>query len=149
MAEQDRYDPSKVFENEEDDVLLAKMALDNLIRDTAVKALNEGLRVKVTTPDETFTGYVQTVTEKDETHLIDFTNCRIPNEPYEYKRQYFSFGIDELITIDENSQDSDFDILTQPNPTQGTPMESQESQITQESQTSPELTSHKPEANCN
>ena len=112
MAEQDLYDPNSVFANEEDDVLLAKVALDDLIRNTAVKALNEGLRVKVTTPDETFTGYVQTVTEKDETHLIDFTNCKIPNEPYEYKRQYFSFGIDELITIDESSQDRDFDILT-------------------------------------
>jgi len=135
MADQDLYDPNSVFANEEDDVLLAKVALDDLIRNTAVKAMNEGLRVKVTTPDETFTGYVQTVTEKDETHLIDFTNCKIPNEPYEYKRQYFSFGIDELITIDESSQDSDFDILTQQNPTQGTPMESQESQNTQGYQT--------------
>ncbi len=53
MADQDLYDPNNVFANEEDDVLLAKVALDDLIRNTAVKALNEGLRVKVTTPDET------------------------------------------------------------------------------------------------
>ena len=45
MAEQDLYDPTSVFENEEDDVLLAKVALDDLIRNTAVKALNEGLNV--------------------------------------------------------------------------------------------------------
>ncbi len=83
--EQDLYDPDKLFAGEEDDVMLAKVALYELIRDTAIKALHKSNKVKVTTPDEVFTGYLKTVTQKDETHLIDFVNCKIPNEPYDHK----------------------------------------------------------------
>jgi hypothetical protein len=61
MAEQDLYDPDKLFAEEEDDVMLAKVALDELIRDTAIKALHESNKVKATTPDEVFIRYVKTV----------------------------------------------------------------------------------------
>jgi hypothetical protein len=110
----------------------AKVALDDLIKDTAIKALHESHKVKVTTSDEVFIGYVKTVTQKDETHLIEFVNCKIPNEPYEHKRKYFSFRILEIIILDNDSQESDFEVLTQPNTTQETPMDSQQSQTSPE-----------------
>ena len=61
MAQSELYDPNRVFDNEPDQTP-ARVDRDEQMYQKALKALEDGKRVKVTTPDEYFyTQYIKSL----------------------------------------------------------------------------------------